>query len=193
MRLMGTLLCPPHTHVEHWRASSTLKKVKTRLHQLLNLKTRNFLPPIRMNKVKLCSDVWHSKEFLEADEKVTASSRKDQARSLKASTTAELQQAALSNQNHILSELSGGLVMKCSSQQSLKFCHPLIWLNGKKACCLFSGVVKVETESKEVYHGLTYTTSKSHFLHSKSLKYTLFHLVERYDDVSWQNIKINLK
>lgn len=48
-------------------------------------------------------------------------------------------------------------------------------------------------QSKDVYHGLTYTTSKSYFLHSKSLKYTLFHLVERYDDVSWQNIKINLK
>lgn len=53
MRLMGILLCLPHSSAEHWRAFSMLRKVKTRLHQLLNLKTLNSLLPIRMNEQKL--------------------------------------------------------------------------------------------------------------------------------------------
>lgn len=67
-----------------------------------------------------------------------------QARSLKASITAQLQQAAFSNKNYVLSELAGGLVMKCSSQQPLKFCHPLIWLKGKKLTVYFHVLWKLE-------------------------------------------------
>lgn len=93
-----------------------------------------------------------------------------QARSLKASTTAQLQQAAVSDKNCVLGELAGGSVMKCSSQQSLKCCHPLIWLKGKKLTVYFQVLWKLEqTMFKEIHHGLTYGTSKSHFLLFKSL------------------------
>lgn len=195
MRLMGTLLCLPHTSAEHWRASSTLRKVKTRLHRLLNLKTLNFLPPIRMNKEKLCFDVWHSKELLEADEKVTASSRKEQARSLKASTTAQLQQAALSNKNYILSQLAGGLVMKCWSQQSLKICHPLVWLNGKKLAVYFQVLWKLEQCLKKytvAWHTLqvnhTFYMGNTHSWPTVICKYFNFLWVPNYPVWFWKNI-----